>query len=40
MDGKLDEIRVFSVARSADWLAAQYLSQSNSFKPFGAEQTQ
>ena len=40
MDGKLDEIRVSSVARSADWLAAQYKSQTNNFNTFGAEQTQ
>jgi hypothetical protein len=40
MDGRLDEIRISSVARSADWLAAQYKSQTNSFNTFGAEQVQ
>lgn len=40
MVGKLDEVRVSSVTRSTDWLDAQYLSQSNSFNIFGAEQTQ
>ncbi len=30
-NGPLDEVRVSSVARSADWLAAQYKSQSDTF---------
>ncbi len=29
MDGKLDEVRVLSVARSADWLKTEYNNQSN-----------
>lgn len=37
--GSLDEIRLSSVARSADWIAAQYLSQTDALLTFGAEET-
>ena len=36
--GTMDEIRISSVARSADWIALQYLSQSDSLLTFGAEE--
>ncbi len=39
MDGRLDEIRISSVARSADWLAAQYKSHTNTFFGFSAEES-
>ena len=30
-DGIIDEVRVSNVARSADWIAAQHLSMSDTF---------
>ena len=36
-DGKLDEIRLSSVARSEDWVAAQYASMTDSYVSFGSE---
>jgi hypothetical protein len=41
-DGIIDEVRISSVARSADWISAQYLSMNNSFITFGigGEETQ
>jgi hypothetical protein len=33
--GSIDEVRVSSVARSADWIAAQYRSMSDTFVTFG-----
>jgi hypothetical protein len=38
-DGMLDEVQVSSVARSADWIAAQYDAERNSFVSFGSEET-
>ncbi len=37
-DGYLDEVRISSVARSAAWIAAQYLSMNDSFITFGEEE--
>ncbi|MCK5806452.1 MAG: DUF2341 domain-containing protein, partial [Lentisphaeria bacterium] len=34
-DGKIDEVRISSVARSDDWIAAQYLSMNDSFITYG-----
>jgi hypothetical protein len=36
-DGIVDEVRVSTTARSANWLAAQFLSMNNSFVTFGNE---
>ena len=36
--GKVEEVRVSNVARSADWIKAQYLSMTNAFIAYGAEQ--
>jgi hypothetical protein len=36
--GKLDEVRVSNVARSGDWIKAQYLSTTDAFIVYGAEQ--
>jgi len=33
--GRIDEIRIAPLARSADWMAAQYLSMSDAFVEFG-----
>ena len=39
-DGSLDEVRVQTGARSADWIRAQYLSMTNaSFVTFGGAET-
>ena len=35
--GGIDESRVSSSVRSADWIEAQYLSQSNTFNTYCAE---
>ena len=35
----LDEFRISGKVRSADWIAAQYLSQSDSFLSYGAPET-
>ncbi len=37
-DGQIDEARIAVVARSADWVAAQHLSMTDSFVTFGATQ--
>ena len=37
-DGRIDEVRISNTARSADWIAAQYKSMSDTFITFGAEQ--
>lgn len=37
--GSMDEVRISSVARSADWIQAQYLSVNDSYLFFGSEQT-
>ena len=34
--GVLDEVRISSVARSADWIAAQYLAMTDQFTSYGA----
>jgi uncharacterized repeat protein (TIGR01451 family) len=34
-DGGIDEVRVAAVARSADWIAAQYLSMTDDFIAYG-----
>ena len=39
MNGIVDEVRVSSVSRSDDWIAAQYLSMTNAFIVFGPEET-
>jgi len=31
LDGKIDEVRISTTARSSDWIAAQYLSMNNTF---------
>ncbi len=38
-NGAIDEIRMSSIARSPDWIAAQYLSMTDSFLTFGAEES-
>jgi hypothetical protein len=38
VDGLLDEIHISNVARSADWIRAQYLSMNNSFITYGDEE--
>lgn len=38
-DGKLDEVRISNVARSANWVAASYMSEIDTFNTFGSEQT-
>jgi hypothetical protein len=37
--GTLDEVRLSASARSADWIAAQYLSMTGAFVTVGAEET-
>jgi len=37
-DGKIDDVRISNVVRSADWIAAQYLLMTDAFITFGAEQ--
>ena len=37
-DGIIDELRLSVIARSADWIAAQYSSMSDSFITFGREE--
>jgi len=37
LDGAIDEVRVAGVARSAAWLRAQYLAQSDAFLRYGEE---
>ena len=37
-DGILDEVRISSIARSADWIEAQYLSMSDAFITYGSEE--
>ncbi len=37
--GQLDEARIASTLRSADWIAAQYASMTDNFVTLGAEQT-
>ncbi|UCG68680.1 MAG: DUF2341 domain-containing protein [Thermoplasmata archaeon] len=39
-DGIIDEIKISSIARSADWVNAQYLSMDNNFVTYGSEQNQ
>jgi hypothetical protein len=39
MDGWIDEVRISNKGRSADWVAAQYLSMINRFITFGPEST-
>jgi hypothetical protein len=38
-DGTLDELRLSDTARSADWIAAQYLTQTDAFITFGVAET-
>ena len=38
IDGKIDEVRISDIARSADWIKAQYLSMTDAFIAFGLEQ--
>ena len=37
--GGIDEVRITNVARSADWVEAQYKSQTDTFNTFGIEET-
>ncbi len=39
MDGKIDEIRWSSVARSAAWIKANYLTQTDAFLTYGSEES-
>ena len=39
VEGQLDEVRIADVARSADWVAAQYASMTDTFVSYGAAQT-
>ena len=38
MDGKLDEVRFSSTGRSADYVAVQYLSQTDALITYGSEE--
>ena len=38
-NGAIDEVRVSSTARSADWIQAQYLAMSSAFVTFGGEES-
>jgi hypothetical protein len=38
MDGIIDEVRISNLARSADWIAASYLSMNNNFITFIPEE--
>ena len=38
-DGSIDDVRLSSEVRSADWIRAQHLSSSNSFVTLGVEET-
>ena len=37
-NGSIDEVRISNIARSADWISAQYKSMDDSFVTFGDEQ--
>ena len=37
-NGSIDEIRISDTARSADWVAAQYLSMTDDFIHYGVEE--
>jgi len=37
-NGTIDEVRISDVARSADWIEAQYLSMTDGFITYGSEQ--
>lgn len=37
-DGLIDEVRVSDTARSADWIAAQFLSMNDSFLSYGTQE--
>ncbi|MDB4614604.1 DUF2341 domain-containing protein, partial [bacterium] len=39
IDGRLDEVRLSNVARSAEWIAAQYAAQDNQLLTFSSAQT-
>lgn len=39
MDGRIDEVRVSTIARSVDWIEAEYLTMNDSMNSFGSEQT-
>jgi len=38
-DGILDEVRISNSARTADWIAASYLSEADTFNTFGDEES-
>jgi hypothetical protein len=38
LDGKIDEIHISDIARSDDWIEAQYLSMTDAFITFGVEE--
>ena len=38
-NGSVDEVRMSNVAHSADWIFADYLSQSDTYNAFGAEES-
>jgi len=38
-DGIIDEVRISNTARSADWIKASYLSETDAFITFGEEET-
>jgi len=40
MDGIIDEVHVSDVARSTDWVTAQFKSMDGSFNTFGSEESQ
>jgi hypothetical protein len=40
LNGKMDEVRVSNIARSADWLEADHISQNDAMNTFGSEETQ
>jgi hypothetical protein len=37
-NGTIDEVRISDIARSADWIKAQYLSMNNNFIIYGSEE--
>lgn len=37
-DGLIDEVRISNIARTADWINAQFLSMNDSFISYGIEE--
>lgn len=39
VDGRIDEVRVSSTNRSAEWVEAEYITQNNTMNSFGSEES-